>query len=32
MPNKDNCILIFNNFHKQQTVPFMIYADFEAIT
>ena len=32
MPNKDNNILKFNNFHKQQPVPFVIYADFEATT
>ena len=32
MPNKDNNKLKFNNFHKQQPVPFVIYADFEAIT
>ena len=32
MPTKDNNILKFNNFHKQQNVPFVIYADFEAIT
>ena len=32
MPTKDNNILKFNNFHKQQPVPFGIYADFEAIT
>ncbi|KAL9971514.1 hypothetical protein ACROYT_G017685 [Oculina patagonica] len=32
MPNKDNNTLKFNNFHKQQQVPFVIYADFEAIT
>ena len=32
MPTKDNNILNFNNFHKQQPVPFVIYADFEAIT
>ena len=32
MPTKDNNILKFNNFHKQQAVPFVIYADFEAIT
>ena len=25
-------ILRFNNFHKQLPVPFVIYADFEAIT
>ena len=27
-----NNILKFNNFHKQLPVPFVIYADFEAIT
>ena len=32
MPDKDNNILKFNNFHKQQPIPFVIYADFEAIT
>ena len=32
MPDKDNNILKFNNFHKQLPVPFVIYADFEAIT
>ena len=32
MPDKDNNILRYNNFHKQQPVPFVIYADFEAIT
>ena len=32
MPDKTNNILKFNNFHKQQPVPFVIYADFEAIT
>ena len=31
-PDKDNNILKFNNFHKQLPVPFVIYADFEAIT
>ncbi|KAL9959301.1 hypothetical protein ACROYT_G032614 [Oculina patagonica] len=31
MPTKDNNILKFNNFHKQQKVPFVIYSDFEAI-
>ena len=31
MPTKDNNILKFNNFHKQQQVPFVIYADFEVI-
>ena len=25
-------MLKFNNFHKQQAVPFVIYADFKAIT
>ena len=29
---KNNNILKYNNFHKQQPVPFVIYADFEAIT
>ena len=32
MPDKTNNILKFNNFHKQQPVPFVTYADFEAIT
>ena len=32
MLDKDNNISKFNNFHKQQPVPFVIYADFEAIT
>ena len=32
MPDKDNNILKFSNFHKQKPVPFVIYADFEAIT
>ena len=32
MPDKSNNILKFNNFHKQLSVPFVIYADFEAIT
>lgn len=32
MPDKDNNTLTFNNFHKQQPVPFVIYADFEALT
>ena len=32
MPEKDNSILKYNNFHKQLPVPFVIYADFEAIT
>ena len=32
MPKKAEDILKFNNFHKQLSVPFVIYADFEAIT
>jgi len=32
MPDKKYNILKFKNFHKQQPVPFVIYADFEAIT
>ena len=32
MPDKNNNTLKYNNFHKQQPVPFVIYADFEAIT
>ena len=32
MPDKNNNILKYNNFHKQQPMPFVIYADFEAIT
>ena len=32
MPDKSNNILKFNNFQKQLPVPFVIYADFEAIT
>lgn len=32
VPDKDNNILKFNNFHKQLPVPFVIYRDFEAIT
>lgn len=32
MPDKSNNILKFNNFHEQILVPFVIYADFEAIT
>ena len=31
-PEKDNNILKFTNFHKQIPVPFVIYADFQAIT
>ena len=32
MPDKNNNILKFNNAHRQLPVPFVIYADFEAIT
>ena len=32
MPKEGENIPKFNNFHKQQVVPFIIYADFEAIT
>ena len=32
MPIKGENILKFNNFHKQLPAPFVIYADFEAIT
>ena len=32
MPKQGDNILTFNNFHKQLPVPFVIYADFEAIT
>ena len=31
-PGVKGSILKFNNFHKQLPVPFVIYADFEAIT
>ena len=31
MPTKDNCMLKFTNYEKQQPVPFVIYADFESI-
>ena len=31
MPKKGENVLRFNNFHKQLPVPFVIYADFEAI-
>ena len=31
MPTKDNNILKFNNYHKQQQVPFIIYSDFESL-
>ena len=32
MPKQGENILKLNNFHKQLPVPFVIYADFEAIT
>ena len=32
MPKQGENILKFNNFNKQLPVPFVIYADFEAIT
>ena len=32
MPEKGDNILKYNNYHKQQPIPFVIYADFEAIT
>ena len=32
MPKRGENILKFNNFHKQLAVPFVIYADFKAIT
>ena len=32
MPDKDDNILTFTNHKKQLSVPFVIYADFEAIT
>ena len=32
MPKRSENLLKFNNFHKQLPVPFVIYADFEAIT
>ena len=32
MPKQGENILKFNNFHNQLPVPFVIYADFEAIT
>ena len=32
IPKKGENILKFNNFHKQWPVPFVIYANFEAIT
>lgn len=32
MPSEEHNILRFKNHYKQQPVPFVIYADFEAIT
>ena len=32
MPKQSENILKFSDFHKQLPVPFVIYADFEAIT
>lgn len=32
MPQKGNNTLIFQNYHEQMSVQFVIYADFEAIT
>ena len=32
MPKQGENILKFNNFQQQLPVPFVIYADFEAIT
>ena len=32
MPKKGENVLKFNNHHKQLPVPFIIYADFKAIT
>ena len=32
MPKEGEKILKFNNFHKQLPVPFVIHADFEAVT
>ena len=32
MPKQGKNLLKFNNFHKQLPVPFVIYADLEAIT
>ena len=32
MPEKGDNILKYNNSHKQQAIPFVIYSDFEAIT
>ena len=32
LPEKGSHILKYENFHKQQPAPFVIYADFEALT
>ena len=32
LPEKGNNILKYENFRKQQPAPFVIYADFEALT
>lgn len=32
MPKEGNNILQFKNLHRQMLVPFVTYADFEAIT
>ena len=32
MPNEDHNILQYNHYHKQLPAPFVIYADFEALT
>ena len=32
MPSKDNNTLKYNHYHKQLPAPFVIYADFEALT
>ena len=32
MPSKDNNILKYNHYQKQLPAPFVIYADFEALT
>ena len=32
MPNKGKNIVEFRNYYKQMPVPFVIYADFKAVT
>ena len=32
MPEKSKHLLKFDNYNKQLPIPFVIYADFEAIT